>query len=116
MIPINRSQYNIKKLESFYQNYQNLKKNLEGKKTPIHVRKIKNFERKLDTLFDISKSSELESLPNETQLFLLKSREKGRYRCTPLVTEETSNVNQGPTEQHKKKTEENYNDNMIAVQ
>ncbi|XP_057328584.1 uncharacterized protein LOC130669614 [Microplitis mediator] len=110
-IPTSRCQYNIKKLESFYQLYQNLKKNSRGKKTPIHIEKIKGFKTKLDKLFDISQSSEVENLPSDIKSFLLKSRERGGYRCSTLVTNEISNVNQEPPEQHEENTEDdNEND------
>lgn len=42
-IPTSRCQYNIKKLESFYQLYQNLKKNSQGKKNTNTYRKNKGF-------------------------------------------------------------------------
>lgn len=62
-------------------------------------------------MFDISQSSEVENLPSDIKSFLLKSRERGGYRCSTLVTNEISNVNQEPPEQHEEKTEDdNEND------
>lgn len=77
-IPVKPEQHSVKKLESLFQTWKDLKR-LRNRKTPAQVCKQETFARELDDLFDIAHADALTKIKNkEDRDFLLAQREKGR--------------------------------------
>lgn len=77
-IPVKPEQHSIKKLETLFQTWQNLKR-LRNRKTPTQTCKQDAFIDELDNLFDIAHAEALQKIKiEEDRHFLLAQREKGR--------------------------------------
>ena len=76
--PVKPEQHSIKKLETLFQTWQNLK-HLRNRKTPTQTCKQDAFTDELDNLFDIAHAEALQKIQiEEDRHFLLAQREKGR--------------------------------------
>ncbi|KAK0174471.1 hypothetical protein PV327_010236 [Microctonus hyperodae] len=75
----------IKKIETFYKEYMNLKTNRKRKKSKAQCEKVNKFTRKLDQLFDITDNKKYEHLSDTCKEFLNKSKQM--IYCAGLADE-----------------------------
>lgn len=86
-LPTALKRNSIRKLEKFYEEYKEIKKQkFINNKSNNQMKKVENFSVQLDKLFDITDNSEVKSVSSDLQLFLEECRQNSCNKCLPLIS------------------------------